>query len=125
MKLFHPLPVIIGCACLLLSSTGCRTARTDAAGPAPEHSEAKKLQVYGEILKVREAYGYIVARCLVIPASGEIVGIYRNHKEVAVVRTSERQRTGYITADILSGEPRVGDVLKQIRIQKEAGETKS
>ena len=71
----------------------------------------QSVRVYGEILKVNQQYEYVVARCLVMPWVGTRLNVVRGTNSVGRVQVTPQRRASYITADILSGHPRPGDVL--------------
>lgn len=100
---------------LLLAAllTGCATAskmtlplaRAEAAQPQPS------VAVPATVTLINTELGFVVMDYgdQPRPPRGTVVELYRAQQPVAKVRLTEPARGRFVTADIIEGEPRVGD----------------
>ena len=110
--LFHHLTILGASIPLLLSGTGCvtgpRPAATSAA-PAPP-------PVVGEIALVDEEQRFVLIDLdsnLYVPAPGTALRATNPSGKTAQLKASPEQKRPFIAADIIDGDPVVGDQVIQ------------
>ena len=68
----------------------------------------------GRVTQINAKYQYVVVdfgRCRVPPPGSRLVA-YRRDQPVATLRLTESARGHFVVADILDGDPRIGDEIR-------------
>ncbi|MBI5395052.1 MAG: hypothetical protein HZA91_07120 [Verrucomicrobia bacterium] len=80
-----------------------------APAPAPFRTSAKVVMVKNE-----PEYRFVVIEFTTadIPSAGSQLTLYRGKERVAAVKVTDPVRPPHVTADILDGQPRVGDEVR-------------
>lgn len=81
---------------------GCATT-----APPPVSTGIPRLS--GEIVRVNNRAGYVVAECSVLPSPGEEATVMRGNQPVGRIRFSEQMRPPYAVADLIEGRALAGD----------------
>ncbi len=86
-----------------------RTTETKPAAPVPSKLAAKVVMV-----KAEPEYRFVVIEFSSpeIPSAGSQLTTYRGKERTATVKVTEPVRPPHVTADILDGQPRVGDEVR-------------
>jgi hypothetical protein len=100
-------------SCALLLAGGCATKPPGLPPPATPP------RVQGTLIRVNRAAGLVVAECAILPSPGEEARVLRDDRAVGRIRFTPPARFPYMTADVLDGEPMVGDVF-EVRTQPAA-----
>jgi len=106
-------------AALIMDCLGCAmTAPVRAtAQPDSRHLEPPPPDLgtaAAKIVSLNSEHGFVVIDFTpqMAPAVGTRVNVYRNGKQVGVVRITEPVRAQFATADITEGEAHVGDEVR-------------
>lgn len=70
------------------------------------------LPPWGEVVYVRASYQYVVLKSSSTLRPGEEWELMREQRPVARVRTTGQRQGSFWAADILEGQPEVGDVIR-------------
>ena len=94
----------------LALSAGCRSP-----APPPGLSPALSTSppIVGRVLRVNPRWAFVIVRCESLPLPGEELTIYRQRQDIGRVRVTEPVRYPFAVADLLTGEPRRGDVVRR------------
>lgn len=90
----------------LVFAGGCATPPT----PVPPPPAPPRVQ--GTLIRVNSAAGLVVAECAILPSPGEEARVLRDDRAVGRIRFTPPARFPYMTADVLDGQPMVGDVFE-------------
>ena len=107
----------VGCTTTEVSETGGEQAG-EATGEQPEGATgegeaAAEPQVAGEVSLVDNDFNYVILKSTGKIKPDSELEIYRGKKKVGVVKVSAPRRDNFISADIVEGKIRVGDIAKQ------------
>jgi hypothetical protein len=91
--------------------TGCVSQHPK---PATPHAATQFSGTLAHITKLDDRFHFVVIdfNSRTMPAAGTRVSIYRGDQRVSVVQITEPIRSHFATADILEGDPRVGDEVR-------------
>lgn len=67
----------------------------------------------GEITAVNYAQGYVILQCIVLPSTGEVLKVYHGPKPIAELKVSKVARGEAAVAQIISGVPAKGDLVRR------------
>lgn len=102
-----------------LSVTGCRSTgdseEKEAKSEKEEQKEVIPVMLYtGKIALVKPSLKYVVVEGGVgeVPPVGVKLNVYRGANKVAELKVSAQNRASNYAADIVSGAPKVGDVVR-------------
>ncbi len=104
----------IGLLAVSLVAGGCVSARRPPAQPGRRFVEELKHIPIGSVMSVNRDCGYVVLECVLLPSPGTQVKVYRGMEEVAELRIGERRAGALVTAEILGGDPRKGDLVRRV-----------
>ena len=105
---------------LLALLVSCRTPRPPphvVTGPAPSCAAAER-PFRGEVVLVNERLRYLIVRSTLLPSGPVEAKVFRGTNEVGRVRITGPARPPLVAADLLRGQPQVGDRVQGV------GETK-
>lgn len=71
------------------------------------------LQLSGKVIRVNAEQAYVLVECAVLPNAGEEARVLRGEHEVGRVRFSGPFSFPYATADVVEGQPMVGDRIRK------------
>ena len=102
-----------GCTTSEVAEVAEETAGEQAGEPAAGEEAASDPQGAGEVSLVDTDFNYVILK-----ATGKInpdseLDIYRGKKKVGVVKVSAPRRDNFISADIVEGKIKVGDIARQ------------
>lgn len=95
-------------------AAGCATrepVEPAAAATAATATDGLKARYCGQVVRVRSAGQYVVIECGWPPPAGTEVALMRGGVEVGRARVTARRRGVFVTAEVLKGEPAVGDAI--------------
>lgn len=106
--------------CLLTATTGCpKRPPRPVAPPTPERPAARTAPSPAGHASARVNFTNLESHFVVVefisgtmPAAGTRLKLYRENKPVATIQITEPTRGRFATADILDGEPRMGDEVR-------------
>ncbi len=88
------------------------SARSDPQEPAAAVKEVEF--TIGRVMHVNAAYGYVIIRCGSLPSADGEAKVCREGAVVARVKINGSERFPFVAADVVEGEPREGDTVKQV-----------
>ena len=97
----------------------CLAVRGAAWGDSSETAEpeAKPILVeftIGRVLHVNTNYSYVILQCGSLPSAGEEAKVCRDDAVVARLKINSSGRFPFVAADVIEGQPREGDSVKQV-----------
>jgi starvation-inducible outer membrane lipoprotein len=109
---------VMAVAFLSLAPVACQQitqAKPEArqAGVSSPFIRATGLELGGKVIRVNREQRYIVAECAVLPNSSEEARVFRGEHEVGRVRFSGPFSSPYAVADVVEGQPVVGDRIRK------------
>ena len=108
---------------MVLNLSGCTTASpvmgptvaTSGEGPTSQESEKPSESTIdgelGTIVRVNNVDRYVIVDCRRLPSPGEEAKVVRNHWQAGTIRFSGPRRRPFASADIVTGQPEVGDLV--------------
>lgn len=103
----------------LLLASGCRTAPAapDSRDPQPAAATPRIRPLgggQGTVVQVQPALRFVVVDFSLntLPAPDQVLKVYRNGQVVAEVKAGRIGRDTNLAADIVSGEPMTGDIVR-------------
>lgn len=90
---------------------GCATRAPREPAAASTTADGLKARYCGQVVRVRGAERYVVIECGWPPPAGTEVALMRGGAEVGRARVTARRRGVFVTAEMLKGEPAVGDAI--------------
>ena len=99
---------------VILATAGCSTSKTTAGRTKPAESKTIVTPgdgLTGRVSLVNKSSRYTIVSFPVgrLPASGQLLAIYRNGLKVGEVKVNGPQMDNLVTADLVTGDCRVGD----------------
>ncbi len=97
---------------------GCKSAPGNAAPGNPAAPAPAKIRALGgaqgSIVQVQPALRFVVVDFTLnaTPAPDQILKVYRNGQKVGEVKAGRMTRESNVAADIVSGDPQVGDEVR-------------
>jgi hypothetical protein len=68
----------------------------------------------GRVLHVNANYSYVILQCGSLPSPGEEAKVFHGDAVVARLKINSCDRFPFVAADVIEGEPREGDSVKQV-----------
>lgn len=94
--------------CVVLTSGCGRTAQ-------PDVGHASVPRVVGEVVFVHPELAYVIVRGRDLPPDKEQATLERSGASVGTVRFEGSRQAPFAAADVVEGQPRVGDQVRQQR----------
>jgi hypothetical protein len=118
----HTVMGIVCMAAACAMAVGCRAPAAGSRAPTADAVSREVTFTLGVVRQVRSAMGYVVLECVSLPLQGERVTVYRHGVPAAHLQVNGPVRMPYAAADILDGNPEVGDKVKTARMKTAAVE---
>ena len=83
----------------------------------PEDQPPKPVLVeltIGRVLHVSTNHNYVILQCGSLPSPDEGAKVFRGKSVVARLKMNAPDRFPFVAADVIEGEPREGDSVKQV-----------
>jgi len=95
---------------VVLAATGCHAPR--AMETEPVSAQEMRLFPEAEVMYINPRLEYVILKCAVMPAAGDIWTVYNRGRPEGRIRIRPGARLPFVAADILDGAPRVGDYVR-------------
>ena len=83
--------------------------------PAAETNRVVLVELaIGRVMHVNTNYSYVILQCGSLPSPGEEARVFRGDAVVARLKINGCDRFPFVAADVIEGEPREGDSVKQV-----------
>lgn len=92
----------------LAAAAGCSSAPARRDGAAGSDPAAVRGMV-GRVVRVNPDLGYVIVRGRDLPSGGEEAKVFRQERQVGVVRFAGPVEHDWAAPDIVNGDPRPGD----------------
>jgi hypothetical protein len=87
----------------------------EAWGSSSETNEPVLVELtIGRVMHVNTNYSYVILQCGSLPSQGEEAKVCRGNAVVARLKIDSADRFPFVAADVIEGEPREGDSVKQV-----------
>ena len=90
-------------------------ARSEPQEPAEPPVTVKEVEfTIGRVMHVNAPCGYVIIQCGSLPSADGEAKVCREGAVVARVKINGSERFPFVAADVVEGEPREGDTVKQV-----------